>query len=124
MPASVCEMPASYVRCLQACVRPRPWCTRLCMHCDDVELCAASASCVGCTQLYTHCEDVEAVNAARLGELPGEAVRFRAQDTGRTEALQACQVSMDRVTVAVPTARAGNLLQRCTPRLSLQSGQR
>lgn len=43
-------------------------------------------------QLFTHCEDVEAVNAQRLAELPGDSVRFAAQDTGRTEALQACQV--------------------------------
>lgn len=46
-----------------------------------------------CVQLYTHCEDVERVNAQRLAELPGDSVRFAAQDTGRTEALQACQVS-------------------------------
>ncbi|CAL5220858.1 g2943 [Coccomyxa viridis] len=43
------------------------------------------------TMLFTHCEDVEAVNAQRLAELPGDSVRFAAQDTGRTEALQACQ---------------------------------
>ena len=43
-------------------------------------------------QLYTHCEDVERVNAQRLAELPGDSVRFTAQDTGRTDALQACQV--------------------------------
>ena len=73
---------------------------------------------MGCVQLYTHCEDVEAVNAARLGELPGEAVRFRAQDTGRTEALQACQVS--RATAAVLTAGAGGLLRCRTPWLSMQ----
>ena len=44
-------------------------------------------------QLFTHCEDVEAVNAQRLAELSGDSVRFAAQDTGRTEALHACQVT-------------------------------
>ena len=88
------------MRCLQACVRLRPLCALLYMHCDVVELCHSlklrrvPASCVRCAQLYTHCEDVAAVNARRLAELPGEAVRFRAQDTGRAEALQACQVGM------------------------------
>ena len=78
-----------------------------------------SASYLMCAQLYTHCEDVEAVNAARLGELPGEAVRFRAQDTGRAEALQACQVSMGCVTAAGLTARADRP-HCCSPWLSMQ----
>ena len=85
-----------------------------------------SASCLGCAQLYTHCEDVEAVNARRLAELPGEAVRFRAQDTGRAEALQACQVSIVIAVTAVLTAGpAGNGDFVCcgTPWLSLQLAQ-
>jgi hypothetical protein len=47
-----------------------------------------------CAQLYTHCEDVEAINVARLAELPGEPMRFAALDSGRTEALTACQVRL------------------------------
>ena len=33
---------------------------------------------------------------ARLAELPGEPMRFAALDSGRTEALTACQVSLLR----------------------------
>ena len=41
-------------------------------------------------QLFSHREDVDAVNAAQLAALPGDAVRFAAQDDGRTpDALQA-----------------------------------
>lgn len=45
-------------------------------------------------QLFSHREDVDAVNAAQLAALPGEAVRFLAQDDGRSpDAMQmACPV--------------------------------
>lgn len=44
-------------------------------------------------QLYTHSEDVDAINSRHLADLPGEAVKFVAQDTGNPDALKsACHV--------------------------------
>ena len=41
-------------------------------------------------QLFSHREDVDALNAAQLAALPGDGVRFTAQDDGRSpDALQA-----------------------------------
>lgn len=33
-------------------------------------------------QLYTHREDVDLVNGHQLADLPGEAVRYAAEDSG------------------------------------------
>ena len=46
-------------------------------------------------QLYTHREDVDLVNGHQLAALPGEAVRYVAQDSGGSPDLlkSACPVS-------------------------------
>ncbi len=49
-------------------------------------------------QLFSHREDVDAVNAAQLAALPGDAVRFAAQDDGR---------SPDVLQAACPVRRSG-----------------
>jgi len=49
-------------------------------------------------QLYTHSEDVDAINSRHLAELPGEAVKFVAQDTGNPDALKsACHVRSSHI---------------------------
>ena len=51
-----------------------------------------STDCVAAVgmQLFSHREDVDALNAAQLAALPGDGVRFAAQDDGRSpDALQA-----------------------------------
>jgi hypothetical protein len=47
-------------------------------------------------QLFSHREDVDALNAAQLAALPGDAVRFSAQDDGS---------SADALNAACPVRR-------------------
>ena len=57
-------------------------------------------------QLFSHREDVDALNAAQLAALPGDAVRFSAQDDGSSaDALNAaCPVrgSLAATSLTVP----------------------